>query len=321
MMVKPSVNPTSHAPHRPGDTHILSRPWRLPVFRTDIDGSRPVDLRRAVRATRDAVAIGLTVAAAMSITAAFFSTAVLTTFFVPSAVVLLALLATRTRAWWSVIAATFVGYWFAAAVGNAPADAWGGSLATAIATPLIAAAVVRRWLHTASELDSLTWIGAFIAVALLAPIATECAGTWLVGDPVGPLIATPDVGGPDDTIVPWVVVVLANALALLTIVPAGLAGWNAFRRVSATPESTVRGTRIIEAIALGAACIMASALLLRRGGPLGRSDAVFLVAPALVTLWAALRFGVGGAASTLLVTTAVAMYDAAIRHGSADFGA
>jgi len=316
MTAKFSVDQTPDATPGPHEGHVMSHRWPLPTFRADIDGSRPIDLGRTLRVARDAVVIALAVAAAVSVTAAFFSTPTMTTFFLPSAVVLLAFLATKTRAWWGVIASAFVGYWVASAVAGAPADAWGGSLATAIATPLIGAAIIRRWLRPASELDSLTWIGSFIAVALLAPIVTEGAGTWLVGDPVPPVLPPPD-GVADDAATPWLVIVLANALALLTIVPASLAAWHAYRRFAATPSRDVRGPRIVEGIALAAACAVASALILRRGGPLGHLDAVFLVAPALVTLWGALRFGIGGAAFTLFVATAVAMYDATTRHGAA----
>jgi len=323
MTVQSSVDPTPDAPQRTRGGRLRTPPWRLPAFRTDVGGSRPIDLRGTLRVARVGLAIALTVAASVSLTAAFFSSPALTSLFLPSAVVLLALLATRTRAWWGVIASAFIGFWLASTVASAPADAWGGSLATGIATPLIAAAATRRWLRPASELDSLTWIGSFIVVALLAPVATEGAGTWLVGDAVPQVLATPDPGDTRaDAATTWLIIVLANALALLTVVPACLAGWNAFRKLSVVPGPTVRGPRIVEGIALAAACALAGALMLRRAGPLGHPDVVFLVAPAIVTLWGALRFGLGGAAGTLSVVMAVAMHDVVTRHAAgAGFGA
>jgi two-component system, LuxR family, sensor kinase FixL len=166
-----------------------------------------------------------------------------------------------------------------------------------VARAVTAAVLIRRFLGFPPRLDSIRALGLYIlAAALLAPAvgATIGAANVLL-HPVEPTYWPT-----------WSAWFMSNALTGLTLLPAlmlALANRDAWSRW--------RGhERIAEAIVLGLALVVSA--VLPRVGSIGAllPPGILFYSPLPVLIWAALRFGAGGATAALTAVTYAAVWGA-----------
>jgi len=160
----------------------------------------------------------------------------------------------------------------------------------------LTAALLLRWAFACTpRLDSIRSLALFVGIAvLLAPA---------VGATLG---ATNVVVHGASTFAPaWRAWFMSNALTGLTLLPALIAALNMLRR----PSRAVSHGRVVEVVilvlALAATCTLAFML---PGN--GREHVAWLYAPLPVLIWAALRFGSGGASLALSATVIAAIWGA-----------
>lgn len=163
---------------------------------------------------------------------------------------------------------------------------------------LLAAGGVRRLNGPVPRIDRLGRMAAFLAVAVVgAPAVTATLAVW----------AHAYTAGEPPQLV-WWRDFLANALACALLVPTALALREGARSWRASPR------RLAEAAALGTGLLWSGRAVAAQlfDSPIVRAERI--IAPLPLLVWAAVRFGSGGAAGALLVLT-LALLRAA--HGAA----
>ena len=164
-----------------------------------------------------------------------------------------------------------------------------------IARALVAAVLLQRFFRGSPHLNSIRALSLFVFCAVL--VAPAVAATIGAANVVLHR-ASPDYWHS------WSAWFISNALTGLVILPAFIialeyiAGWRRLR---------VNAARVAEALALAIALGATCAFAFLGGGDPGLL-AVPLYAPLPVLIWAALRFGAGGASLTLMVVTFAAIW-------------
>jgi len=172
-----------------------------------------------------------------------------------------------------------------------------------IARAITAAVILRRLFNGPPRLDSLSTLAGFIiGAALVAPV-------------VGATIGAANVvlhGASASYWQPWRAWFLSNALTGLTILPAFVlaAGTNVRWRWPVTSRR-----RTLEAIALATAVLGSAALAFVVPAIGTWHVALHFYAPLPALIWAALRFGPGGASAALTATTFAAILGADLGTG------
>jgi two-component system, LuxR family, sensor kinase FixL len=283
---------------------------------------RAVDVPQVLRVVRNAIMFAVCYAAAARFTSGALSAADLPpALFIPSAFVLTALLLTPPARWWTVLASGLVGHWLASIGQGTSLAALLGSFAIDAVSTVVAAMLIRRYVDLTWELSTLPAMSVFTVIALVAPLIglLGSAALFRIQSPVHG--ASGDAFGNATTAwIPWFIIVLANSLAYLTVVPAGLAIHAAVRNAfAAESRSMIRWTRLVEAVVFAGAVVFVSIVLFAQWprDPIAR--ALVLTAPVPLVLGAGLRFGLAGAASTLVIGACVAMRG--VVHGIAPFPA
>ena len=212
----------------------------------------------------------------------------------PNALLTALLLLTPPGRWWIVLAAAFPAHLLIEAQVGFPISLVLALFVTNCSEALLAATMLRLWSDAPHRFDSLRRVTAFLAAAvLLAPFLTSFADAaaihWLRGEEYWPVFRRRS---------------FSNALSALTIVPSvvavvrGRIGWprdsTGPRRVAAALLCALIGGTALAVFAPGGAAVGSSL----PGVPY--TSLPFLV-PALI--WAAVRFGPGGASLGLLATT------------------
>ena len=218
----------------------------------------------------------------------------------PNAVLTAALLLVPPRHWWVCLAGALPGHiWLETGAGFSPALVALFFL-TNCSEALIAAIGVRALSDNPTRLDSVRRVLVFIGVAgLAAPILSSFADAAVVNELRGePYWSV------------WRTRVFANVLTELAVAPAIVLGVQALPRL---PGLAAAPLRALEAAALAAMTYSAGVVVF---GPPALRDYLALVpsTPIILTLplfgWAAMRFGVGGVSSTLLLAATVASVQA-----------
>jgi two-component system, LuxR family, sensor kinase FixL len=276
---------------------------------------REVQVPHVLRLVRNAAAFAVSYAAADRFTDVVFSTAELPPgLFLPSALVLTALLLTPPVRWWAVLASTLVGQWIGSFGEGISVVTILESFTIDAASTVLAAVFIRRFVDLSSALGTLRDIAVFAVIAVLAPIVGLLGSATLfhIRTPVELTGAQP---GGTMMWMAWFVAALGDAIAYMTVVPVGLATHVAVRNAfAAESRAVLRWTRLIEALLLGAAAGLVSALLFAHSPGSRIVWAIALCAAVPLMLYAALRFGLAGAASVLFIGACIAMREAL--HGA-----
>jgi len=290
-------------------------PAAPPVPRSHVADPTAVDVPDVLRMARNGAAFAVFYAAASRFADAALSTAELPpTVFVPGALVLTALLLTPAGRWWTVLAATLLGHWFATVGQPASFAAVLGSFTINTGCALVAATLMRRYVDLQWGLGALRSIGTFTLIAFVAPLIAllGSAALFRIDAPIDP--ANPDgFIGPSIAWISWLVAVLATTLAYLTIVPVGLASHATLTSAFAGDSRlVVRWTRAVEAVVLAVVVTLVSATAFTPMPRYPVAQVIVLFAPVPLVLYAALRFGLPGAALALMITACGAMRGAAL---------
>ena len=213
-------------------------------------------------------------------------------FWPAAGVTIAALLLLPTRRWGWVICAVVVaelggdlahGYPLVASLGWAAGNA---------IEPVVGASLVRRFVHPAGSLVPLRCLMGFLALGVIVGP--------LVGASIGSMATVGVIGLPFWQV--WPKFVLGDALGVLVVAPALLSLRTPFRR---------RGA--IETFALALSLVVVSSLVFRDLDPGWGLILPYLVVP--LQTWAALRFGMRGAAWAVLWVTQVANWATATSYG------
>ncbi len=251
-----------------------------------------------------AVAVGYYLAARLGL-ALTLQPHPISTLWPPNALLMAALLLTRARSWWVVLAAALPAHLLAELQSGVPLAMVLGWYASNCSEALIGAALVRRLVPGTLRLDSMRSTGIFLLFgALAAPLVSSFLDAGLVK-----LVGF----GEGDY---WTLVRMrfsSNVLAELTIVPLILA-WATWRPAvlrDTPPRSFVE----IGAVFLGllAASVIAFDL------PVFDANAApaLFYAPLPFLLWAAVRLGVRGTTSALALVVVLTIVGAV--HGTGPF--
>ena len=267
-----------------------------------------IDMPYVLRSARNAVAFAVGYAMAARFTQATLSApAFPPALFIPSAVVLIALLLTPPARWWTVLVSALAGHWVTS-VGQGTSFVYMlESFALDSASAVLAATLIRRHVDLTRGHDTAGSMGAFTIIACISPmiVVLGSAALFQIDAPVGQG-KTEGIGGSDSAA--WLMAVLSNTLAFVTVVPAGLAAHGALKRAFANESrSVVRWSRVIEALGLATAAALVSAVVFAQLPANVLLRAAVLCAPIVLVMVAALRFGLAGAAATLIIAASVAM--------------
>ncbi len=252
-----------------------------------MSGAHPGGLRTFFRGGAELALFAAAYAAAYAIAMSFTKMAA-APLWLPDAVLLSALVATAPRRWWIFVAATLPIRLLVAVPSGTPAWFLLATFANDSAKALLAAWLLRLSLKDPTRFETLRDLGRFLAIAVLAvPVLSALAGAasrQRFGSPYWPAFRQ------------WV---LGDALANLVLTPAilhAIPGEDGLRRRS-TP------LRLAEAGLLIAGLVAVEWTALR--GAIERSDVflVLLYGPVPFLLWAAIRFGVRGAAGGLCLVS------------------
>jgi two-component system, LuxR family, sensor kinase FixL len=225
----------------------------------------------------------------------------------PNAILTATLLLTVPRKWWIYLLAALPAHLAAELGTGLPAPLALALFATNCSEALVAAVWVRRFSDAPARFDTLRRTTIFIVGAgFVAPFVSSfvdaAAVAGLVGEPYWLV---------------WRTRFFSNVLTELTLVPALVivitAGRAWLRSASAR--------RRVEAAVLGVGLIAVALVVLAGGkeGPAEIPDALPAAFLLPFLLWAAVRFGPGGASLSLLTTTLIAIWAATQRRGP--FGA
>ena len=163
-----------------------------------------------------------------------------------------------------------------------------------IARALVAAVFLRHLLGASTHIDSIRRLLLFVGSAVL------------VAPAVGATIGAANVvlhGGADTYWRPWIGWFVSNALTGLVMLPACL---SIFETAASWRRKRFQRGRVMEALLLGLALVLTCSIAFIGGS--GRQYlALPFYAPLVVLIWAALRFGPGGASAALTIAAFAAI--------------
>jgi PAS domain S-box-containing protein len=280
------------------------------VSRSHVAEPRAVDVPDVLRIVRNAAVFALCYAAASRFSDAAVSTLELpAAIVVPSALVVTALLLTPIARWWTILVSALVGHWLATVGLGASMSSVLGSFILDTTSAVLAATLIRNYVDLQWGLSALSSIGAFTIIALATPLIAllGSAALFQIEGPIDPTI--PDgYASAGAAWASWLIAVLAHTLAYLTIIPVGLASHAAVTKAIASQSRVVvRWTRALEAILVTGAVTVVSATVFAPMAQHPIAQVILLFAPVPLVLYAALRFGLAGAALALFITACGAM--------------
>ena len=280
------------------------------VSRSHVAEPRAVDVPDVLRVVRNGAVFAVCYAAASRFADAAVSTVELpAAIVVTGGLVLTALLLTPTARWWTILVSALIGHWLATVGQGASLTAVFGSFILDTTSAILAAALIRNYVDLQWGLSALSSIGAFTLIAVAAPLIAllGSAALFQIEGPVDPTI--PDGFASAGTAwASWLISILAHTLAYLTIVPVGLASHAAVTKaIAAQSRVVVRWTRALEATLLTGAVTIVSATVFIPMPQHPIAQVILLFAPVPLVLYAALRFGLAGAALALFITACGAM--------------
>ena len=279
------------------------------VPRSSVAVPRAVDVPDVLRSVRNGAAFAVCYAAASRFADGAVSTLELPpAVFVPGALVLTALLLTPLARWWTIIVPAFVGHWLATIGQGASIAAVLGSFTIDTTCTVLAATLIRNYVDLEWGLSELSAIGPFAIITVAAPLVAllGAAALFQIEAPIDPNNPA-GFADPSTAWAAWLIAVLSHTLAYMTVVPVGLASHAALTEAFTHSRRVVRWTRAVEAILLASAVTLVSATVFAPlpGHPI--VQVILLFTPVPLVLYAALRFGLAGAALALFITACGAM--------------
>ena len=222
----------------------------------------------------------------------------------PNAILLAALLLAPVRWWPGILLAAFPAHLAVELGSGVPLSMVLSWFVSNSAEALIGAAGVRRFSDRPVQFDTFRQVGIFVVfAAILAPFLSSFLDAAFVEW---------NGWGTDTYWQVWRVRFFSNVLAILTLVPAIVAG--ATQRLSLR---SVSPRRMLEASALVGGLLLVCALVFARPMVGVHESPALLYAPLPFLLWAAVRFGPGGASGCLLVFALLSVWGAI--HGRGPF--
>ena len=222
----------------------------------------------------------------------------------PNAILLAALLLAPVRWWPGILLAAFPAHLAVELGSGVPLSMVLSWFVSNSAEALIGAAGVRRFSDRPVQFDTFRQVGIFVVLAaILAPFLSSFLDAAFVEW---------NGWGTDTYWQVWRVRFFSNVLAILTLVPAIVAG--ATQRLSLR---SVSPRRMLEASALVGGLLLVCALVFARPMVGVHESPALLYAPLPFLLWAAVRFGPGGASGCLLVFALLSVWGAI--HGRGPF--
>jgi len=254
------------------------------------------------------VALGVAVAYYVGARIGFALTAAPTpvsTLWPPNAILLAGLMLSPPRWWPGILLAAFPAHLAVELGSGVPLSMVLSWFVSNSAEALIGAVGVRRFTDRPAQLDSFRQVTIFVAfAAILAPFLSSfldaafvqwngwgTGGYWQV----------------------WRLRFFSNVLAILTLVPA-IAAWADRDRGSLRSASP---RRVIEAVLLAGGLLLVCTLVFAWPALATNENPALLYAPLPFLLWAAVRFGPGGASASLLVFALLSVWGAI--HGRGPF--
>jgi len=223
----------------------------------------------------------------------------------PNAILLAALLLTPPRWWLVVLVAAFPAHLAVELGSGVPLSMVLSWFVSNSAEAVIGAVGVRRFNDRPGHLDSFRQVTVFVAfAAILAPFLSSFLDAAFVQW---------NGWGTDSYWQVWRLRFFSNVLAILTLVPAIAAWANRDRGLL----RSVSPRRAIEAILLAGGVLLVCTLVFAQPGSAVHENPALLYAPLPLLLWAAVRFGPGGASASLLVFALLSVWGAI--HGRGPF--
>ncbi|HEX5073023.1 MAG TPA: PAS domain S-box protein [Gemmatimonadaceae bacterium] len=261
------------------------------------------------RATRAVfIAVGVAVAYYVGARIGFALTAAPTpvsTLWPPNAILLAALLLSPPRWWAGILLAAFPAHLAVELGSGVPLSMVLSWFVSNSAEALIGAVGVRRFTDRPTQLDSFRQVGVFVVfAAMLAPFLSSFLDAAFVQW---------NGWGTDSYWQVWSARFFSNVLTILTLVPA-IVTWAA-RDLESLPSVSPR--RVLEATALAGGLLLVCTVVFSQPGLAARESPALLYAPLPFLLWAAVRFGPGGASAALLVFSLLSTWGAI--HGRGPF--
>ena len=269
----------------------------------------PLPETRRARPTRAGlIALGVAVAYYVGAKIGFALTAAplpVSTLWPPNAILLAALLLAPLRWWPGVLLAAFPAHLAVELGSGVPLSMVLSWFVSNSAEALIGAVGVRRFNDRPAQFDSFRQVGVFVVfAAILAPFLSSFLDAAFVQW---------NGWGVDSYWQVWRVRFFSNVLAILTLVPA-IVTW-ADRDLGSLRSASPR--RILEAGALAGGLLLVCTLVFAWPALAARESPALLYAPLPFLLWAAVRFGPGGASASLLVFALLSVWGAI--HGRGPF--
>lgn len=223
----------------------------------------------------------------------------------PNAILLAALLLTPPRWWLAVLLAAFPAHLAVELGSGVPLSMVLSWFVSNSAEAVIGAVGVRWFNDRPGHLDSFRQVTVFVAfAAILAPFLSSFLDAAFVQW---------NGWGTDSYWQVWRLRFFSNVLAILTLVPA-IAAWANRDRGSLR---SVSPRRAIEAILLAGGVLLVCTMVFAQPALTAKENPALLYAPLPFLLWAAVRFGPGGASASLLVVALLSVWGAI--HGRGPF--
>jgi len=221
----------------------------------------------------------------------------------PNAILLAVLLLTPRRRWWIYLLAVFPVHLLAQMLKEIPLQIVLINFAGNTGEALLGAVAILHFTAEPRRFDRKTMLAVMVFGGLVAPALSSLGVAALfawIGLGTAPFLT-------------WLLRLLTDALAVLTLVPSILLARQVFRRRTLSPW------RMAEAAALPVGLLVVGMLIFvgPEAGP-GRTS-IQLYAPFPLLLWAAVRFGLPGISLSVLLLDALAVYGAI--HGRGPFTA
>ena len=220
-------------------------------------------------------------------------------FWPPNIILLCALLFTRRSRWWIFVLATFPPHLIAELGIGMGFPQLFIAYVTNILVAVFGALGLLRLLGDPPKLGSLRAASTYVLVAAFAvPAAVSLGGAFvpiLGGEPIGNYWTY------------WAQWYLSNALGAVALGPIGIRLMESRERFFRVPPQ-----QLIEAVILGIGLVLVCAFVFRTGGGPGKIAPSFtpavLYLPLPLILWAAIRFGIAGASSAVLLLAIVLIW-------------
>jgi PAS domain S-box-containing protein len=284
----------------------LSKPRAQPVVTGPMSG----DASRASRFALGTGMVAIAYAAGLRITGELLSGPELTAaLYVPGALLFAAFLATPPLYWSAIVGSALVAHWVTYAAAGAPSSAIALSFVPIAVCAFVSAMLCRRYIDLSAGLGTVRAMSRFMLIALITPFICGVLPAILVGiDRLPDVLAPPDVDVAAGDRMAWIIATLGYSLAYVTVVPAALAGYDAFRNTLADAKHLVAPwPRLIEGIGLSIAVAVASTTALAAPA-FPFAGALALIAPLPLVFYVVLRFRLAGAAWALLIVAVAALH-------------